>query len=79
MPTKKCQNICVGVYNIYQHIFRILCKMTEESFDNVSINSEESSEDISVSSQDEWDDCDTDESTDSQRNILNIHYLTDDR
>ena len=33
-----------------QHIFRILCKMTEESFDNVSINSE----DISVSTQDEW-------------------------
>ena len=28
--------------------------MTEESFDNVSINSEGSSEDISVSPQDEW-------------------------
>ena len=37
--------------------------MTEESFDNVSMNSEGSSEDISVSSQDEWDDGDADEST----------------
>ena len=32
--------------------------MTEESFDNVSINSEVSSEDSPVSSQDEWDDGD---------------------
>ena len=53
--------------------------MTEESFDNVSINSEGSSEDISVSSQDEWDNGDTDESTDNQRNILKIQHLTDDR
>ena len=53
--------------------------MTEESFDNVSINSEGSSEDSSVSSQDEWDDGDTDESTDNQRNILQIQHLTDDR
>ena len=54
--------------------------MTEESFDNVSINSDGSgsSEDISVSSQDEWDDGDTDESTDNQRNILKIQHLTDD-
>ena len=52
--------------------------MTEESFDNVSINSEGSSEDISVSSQDEWDDGDTNESTDNQRNILKIQHLTDD-
>ena len=65
--------------NIYQHISRILCVMTEESFDNVSINSEGSSEDISVSSQDEWDDGDTDESTDNQRNNLKIQHLTDDR
>ena len=36
--------------------------MTEESFDNVSINSEGSSEYISASSQDEWDDGATDES-----------------
>ena len=34
-------------------IFSILCKMTEESIDNVSTNSEGSSEDISVSSEDE--------------------------
>ena len=47
--------------------------MTEESVDNVSINSEGSSDDISVSSQDEWDDGDTYESTDNQRNILKIH------
>ena len=49
--------------------------MTEESFDNVPINSE----DRSVSSQDEWDDGDTDESTDNQRNILKIQHLTDAR
>ena len=53
--------------------------MTEESVDNVSINSEGSSDDISVSSQDEWDDGDTDESTDNQRNIPKIQHLTDDR
>ena len=40
LPTKKCQNICVSGYTIYQHIFHILCKMTEETFGNVSINSE---------------------------------------
>ena len=59
-------------------MFCIMCKMSEESFDNVSINSEGSSEDISVASQDEWDDGDTDESTDNQRNILKIQHLTDD-
>ena len=53
--------------------------MTEESFDNVSINSEGSSEDMSVSSQDEWDDGDTDESTDNQINILKIQHITDAR
>ena len=55
--------------------------MTEENFDNVSINSEGSSEDISVSSQDEWHDGDTDESTDNQRNILKIQHIqmTDDK
>ena len=53
--------------------------MTEESFDNVSLNSDGSGEDMSVSSQDEWDDGDTDESTDNQRNILKIQHLTDDR
>ena len=47
--------------------------MTEESFDNVSINSEGSSEDISMYSQDEWDDGDTVKSTDNQRNILKIY------
>ena len=52
--------------------------MTEESVDNVSINSEGSSDDIPVSSQDEWNDGDTDESTDNQRNILKIQHLTDD-
>ena len=35
--------------------------MTNESFDNVSINSEWSSEDISVSFQDEWNDGDTED------------------
>ena len=60
-------------------IFNILCKMTEESIDNVSTNSEGSSEDISVSSEDEWDDGDTDESTENERNILKIQHLTDDR
>ena len=34
------QIICISVYNIYQHIFLILCKIDEESFTNVSINSE---------------------------------------
>ena len=53
--------------------------MTEESFDNLSINSEGSSEDISVSSQDEWEDGDNNESTDNQRNILKMQHLTDDR
>ena len=53
--------------------------MIVESIDNVSINSEGSSEDIYVFSQDEWDDCDTDESTDNQRNILQIQHHTDDR
>ena len=53
--------------------------MTEESFDNVSINSEGYSEDMSVSSQDQSDDGDTNESTDNQRNILKILHLTDDR
>ena len=53
--------------------------MTEESFDNVSINREGSSKDISVSSQYEWDDGDTDESTYNQRNILKIKHLTDDK
>ena len=61
------------------YIFRILCKTIEESFDNVFINSEGSSEDISVSAQDEWDDGDTDESTDNQRNILTIQHLIDDK
>ena len=60
-------------------IFSILCKITEESIDNVSTNSEGSSEDISVSSEDEWDDGDTDESTENERNILTIQHLTDDR
>ena len=54
--------------------------MTKESFDNVSINNSEGySEYIFVSSQDEWDDGDTDESTDNQRNILKIQHLTDDK
>ena len=53
--------------------------MTEESHDNLSINSEGSSEDISVSSQGEWDDGDTDESTDNQRNIFKIQHFTDDK
>ena len=53
--------------------------MTEEIFDNVSINSDGSCEDMSVSSQGEWDDGDTDESTDNQRNILKVQHLADDR
>ena len=68
-----------SVYNIYQHIFLILCKINEERFANVSINSEGSSEYISVSSQDEWDDSDNDESTDNHRNVLKIPQMTDDR
>ena len=60
--TEKCQIICISVYNIYQHIFLLLCKLNEESFANVSINSEGSSEYMFVSSQDEWDDSDNDES-----------------
>ena len=53
--------------------------MTEESFDNVSINSEGYREDISVSSQDKWDDGNTDESTDKIKLIsskFNILQMT---
>ena len=77
--TQKCQIICISVYNIYQHILLILCKINEEIFANVSINSEGSSEYIFVSSQDEWDDSDKDESTDNHRSVLIIPHLTDDR
>ena len=55
-----------------------MCKMTEERFDNVSINNEGSSEDMSVSSQDEWDD----ESTDKIKGIsskFNILQMTGDK
>ena len=38
------------MHQCIQHIFHMLCKMNEESFNNVSINSEGSNEDISVSS-----------------------------
>ena len=61
------------VCNIYQHIFLILCKMNEESFDNVSMNSEGSSEDISVSSQDEWDDGDTEAPNDTAYKRWSCH------